>query len=693
MPTPSTPDRDAISAFLATIYGDAELNETASIAIWYTQPRAGDKPDRKFPTEWHTDVGEAADALASLPPSFSAYYGVCLHSRPQVDAAVEARNVGAAPQVLTKRKSFSRGFADTVTVVPGVWLDVDFGTEGHDQGNLPPDEESAMSIINEMPLEPSLLIRTGGGFHAYWLFEEPWEINTDQDRADAKAAVYGWNLLAIDTAERLGGWTVDSTADLARVLRPAGTLNPKHPGRLVASRAISDRRFNPDDFEIYAQTPQTRAQSRPVPEGALAPGSSAPAQLLELMLELDAGFKQTWERRRGGQFGDDASRYEQALASRVLAAGWSDADTLALLIQFRREQFAEGPKHDLYYSNTLATARGDAQTADAFDRVDEMVQALEEGFGGTEVPDEDEPEDDLGMIPELSPRAASTHTQASPNPLHEQPAPPPTNTPPDSVTPPGDHLELVAETDLINSVVPDFIAPDVSAVKKREILANVSEALRGSFPGHMVITGLIEYPAGTFAADAQYSVILNGAEVRLGTITCLLTYRIFRETILGATHVLTTAMKQIKWERLLRGMMKSITVRVDSHKGEEIQGVVVEMLSQTRIVWHDGVGRPSRQVSYYTTTGQIGLSLPQLRQWLQATGDRYSAQALSLELRAAGSEPKKVWFHHLDENGIRTRSQTRLWSAPWADAMIPTPQRPDEISPGSGELTEGQGDE
>lgn len=646
MPEP-VPQRSAAStlAFLSTLYGDCELSPSAALPIWFTQARPGQQ-DRRYPVDWHTDLEAAAFAIRALPASRSIYFGVCLHHREAVEAAVRRRNEGEAEHVFNRRLEYSRGFAETVSVIPALWLDIDYGDEGHDQGNLPPTREGAQQILDLLPFRPSLVVDTGGGFHAYWILREPWEIRDEPERQRAIDIIYGWNQHAKQAALANLGWAVDSTGDLARVLRPAGTFNTKHEGHVVAVLRESERRYNPSDFEPYAVTPQQRATARPLPPGALNAGASAPAELLEVMLELDAGFEQTWNRRRQGQFGDDASRYEQALATRALQSGWIEADVIALLIQFRREKFNEGPKHAGYYSQTIATARGDAASADAFERVDEITRRV------------DPP----------APLSVESASQAAPAPTPAPPTPSATPTP----------------TPAAPSQPPPVSAPagaTIEGAARVELFENVSRALQGSYPGRLEISSLIEYAPGTYHADQVYAVVLNGEEVRLGPIDALLTYRVFRSKVLANTHVLTAGLKQVQWERLLRGMLSAIEQRADAERGEEVQGVVLDMLRSSRVIWHDGIAHPSRMVSYYDPTGKVLLSLPQLRQWMQSNGDRMTPQALALELRAAGSENTRRWFHFLDDDGARQQVQLRLWTAPWVDRILPVAPRPDEVQP------------
>jgi hypothetical protein len=659
-----THDREQIHRFFELLYGDVE-RESARLPVWHTKPREG-RPDKKFPVLWSADTSSAADAVAGISPTHGIYFGVCWHDPALVEAAVRLRNPDEAPQVLANRLSYSRGFADTTTVMPGLWLDVDFGTDGHDQGNLPPTMDAARQIIAAMPLPPSITVSTGGGFHVYWLFREPWDISVSADRAAAAATVYGWTQLARETARDRWGWTVDSTGDLTRVLRPVGSVNHKHNVLVTVEDGALEPgadfpRYNPSEFELWAVTPQQRAAQRPLPDGALLAGVSAPADLLELMLELDAGFAQTWNRRRQGQFGDDASRYEQALATRALQSGWTDEDTIALLIQFRREKFNEGPKHAEYYRITLATARGDARQAEAFERVDALVRQAP-------------PAPPLQRQVQVRTTTEQSMAPLPPNGAEDTSEPPAA----DQTAPAGSvggalHLEVGVAIDPPSPPQPD---PDQHRV---DLLEGVSQALQGSHRGALQLRAVVKYESGNFREPPVYAVLLGDTEVRLGPIDVLLNYRTFRTKVLDATHVLPAGMKQVQWERLLRGLLTVIQIRAYSERGEEIREVVLDMLRSSGVVWHNNVDMPHRLVSYYGDDGTVLLSLQQLRQWMQAMGDRMSPQDIAHELRTAGSAPMRRWFYHLDGDGIRQSTQLRLWTAPWVDAVLPRTARPDHL--------------
>lgn len=76
----------------------------------------------------------------------------------------------------------------------------------------------ALAHIEQLQPPPSVIVDSGGGYHTYWLFAEPFILTTEEDRERAKR-------LQADWVKRVG--SDDDAKDLARVLRVPGTQNFK----------------------------------------------------------------------------------------------------------------------------------------------------------------------------------------------------------------------------------------------------------------------------------------------------------------------------------------------------------------------------------------------------------------------------------------------------------------------------------
>lgn len=91
-------------------------------------------------------------------------------------------------------------------------------------------KNAALDHVQTLDIPPSVVIDSGGGYHAYWLLDTPFELATDADRQRAIQLQRNW-------VDRVRG---DSGAkDIARVLRVPGTLNHKYsPAPTVAFQRV-----------------------------------------------------------------------------------------------------------------------------------------------------------------------------------------------------------------------------------------------------------------------------------------------------------------------------------------------------------------------------------------------------------------------------------------------------------------------
>lgn len=116
--------------------------------------------------------------------------------------------------------------------MPGLWSDIDYGTVGHKDGPatslpLPPDADSAFKVIEAAGLpEPSMVVNSGGGLYALWLFADSLEL-TDPDTAEELSEAWQHQLAAGATG--LGYRYGTGVGDLARILRLPGSVNRKEP--------------------------------------------------------------------------------------------------------------------------------------------------------------------------------------------------------------------------------------------------------------------------------------------------------------------------------------------------------------------------------------------------------------------------------------------------------------------------------
>lgn len=348
--------QESISSFLQEFVGDEPLSPERALVIWHG-PR--------LPFTKSISLDAAVNAALSPPAPGNVYFAPC-----RMDVRGLAQN--------------QRGSTDHVTEVPGVWLDIDFDDgDAHSKGALPPSMDDALRVVDLMPTVPTAIVQSGHGLHAYWLWNEPVVIQSDEDRNSAELLSFRWNQLARSICDRLG-WAIDSTFDLARVLRVPGTFNhktsPPVECRLIEDRTDWRRRYEPSDLgEYLVNIPDTRkrATAARVATENLGATLSIDYQLAKTKLEpmIEAlkthqGFRTIWERKQGKR--DDvagASEWDYRFAMSVVShlrnsgtvSAWSDLELLQLLSIYRQNQPADSKPDKAfdvrYLSLTLEKAR------------------------------------------------------------------------------------------------------------------------------------------------------------------------------------------------------------------------------------------------------------------------------------------------------------------------------------------------
>lgn len=173
----------------------------------------------------------------------------------KVDVYVSCATFDPAPDT----SKGERGKVSAACSIPGVWLDLDVGTEGHsDRANgLPNPEtvESGLLILQGQGVpDPTHVIHTGGGAQLWWLFEQP--LTEDLARFSL-----GWTESMRKLFEA-AGYGLDSLGDLARILRPAGTFNHKldepRPVTLLQGGGL---KYKPSELEPWLADVDLRAPS------------------------------------------------------------------------------------------------------------------------------------------------------------------------------------------------------------------------------------------------------------------------------------------------------------------------------------------------------------------------------------------------------------------------------------------------
>lgn len=178
-----------------------------------------------------SNIAGTVDRIAGTVDRAHVYTGAAAMSRSRYEE-IRAEN--------KRTRSNKRGGKADTSGMLGVFADIDVAGPHHAAENLPETIDDAVGIVEEMMLEPTLLVDSGGGLQALWLLHEAVIFDTgnaEMDRAVADGILSSWCATVADHANRIGGWHVDQIGELARLLRLAGTTNiksaPPVPVRII----------------------------------------------------------------------------------------------------------------------------------------------------------------------------------------------------------------------------------------------------------------------------------------------------------------------------------------------------------------------------------------------------------------------------------------------------------------------------
>lgn len=251
-----------------------------------------------------------------------------------------------------------RGEKAECVAIPGLWIDIDYGVEGHKKPNLPPTEEEALALVHEMGPAPSAVIHSGRGLQAWWLFREPWTFEDDADRDRAEGLTKAW-CHTLRAKAKAHGWDADQVGDLPRVMRLPGLWNRKGVPKRTRLLSLTEDRYNPDEFESYLMQGSEPCQiDSPNLTWAieLSPTAEPPADKFMLLSEVDQTFRLSWVHGRKDLQDQSESSYDLSLATRAFAANWSAQEIVNLLIAHRRKHKADLKLRKDYYERTLSKA-------------------------------------------------------------------------------------------------------------------------------------------------------------------------------------------------------------------------------------------------------------------------------------------------------------------------------------------------
>jgi len=358
-----------VKKFLADLFGNKPKEDY--ILVWQVN-------DKKT-SHWFKDIKSAANCITKYGSECNVYFGC-----------------GTAPK---KYPSYFRCKADEIAGIPGVWLDVDYSHPCHKKTGLPKTPEIALKIIKAFPLAPTLIVNSGHGFHAWWLFDQFKEITTSIIRAEVSDLLPKFAHYMLDYARVCGCENgVDPAHDLARVLRPPETINFKD-GYADPTSVFEDNgpRHSYDDFHAALTrfigylgddaTPYKRGAKTvtiaSIVEGqyTIDPNAEPPKEKFEALCAFEPRFAASWEASRSDFKDKSPSSYDMSLATMAANAEWEPQEIIDLIMAFRRKHgfdIKRQLKEDYFTKFTLPKAYETSQKNQAYDELDKISLSIQQ---------------------------------------------------------------------------------------------------------------------------------------------------------------------------------------------------------------------------------------------------------------------------------------------------------------------------
>ena len=158
----------------------------------------------------------------------------------------------AVNTISVKPANGKRGDENVVSFQTAIIVDIDIRSDAH-KGDLALFATNFNEAKSFLPFTPSLIIHSGYGLHAYYIFDTPITM-TDKNREEIKRRN---NLLLDVVRTRANGKKIDGVGDLPRILRTPGTFNfklGKDNAPLCHIVEDSGLRFTPDEIDKKLNT-------------------------------------------------------------------------------------------------------------------------------------------------------------------------------------------------------------------------------------------------------------------------------------------------------------------------------------------------------------------------------------------------------------------------------------------------------
>ena len=651
--------------FLTFLWGE---NPPGTILIWTG-------PDKI--SHWYTRLVNVNQEVERLAREQNVYTGVGL----------------AAPGYRTSTNR--RVKAHNVHAIAGLWADIDTGHPVHQKENLPPDTGTVLDLLDTLYYEPTLIVGSGHGIHAWWLFTKPWVFDGPEDRRAAQRLSQWWHRENLHPIVHQEGYSMDATHDLSRLLRVPGTLN--HKEKPVPVVLLNEDSIGPrvEYQELLDQIPEEFKAGTPVnwPRNSgsqdtvepgnleLDPRAEPPTLKLTTMLENDDNFRRSWERRRKNMPDGSPSAYDMSLARLAASAGWEDQEIVDLIIAWRRKHGISPKSHQSYYRKTLDTAREPIRREEAEEQLFTALQndrtrtapgrrnpGRAGGSAGTQ-PDDGTPD---GGTPSDGTPDGGTPSDGTPDggtPDDGTPGDGGDGIPGDGIPGdgiPGEETQGTAPGETPweegaedagaaedaggaggggpdeNGPGPEDEDPDENRRRIREILSDVM---------NIKINRVVKYRGD----PPEYWMSTDNGDITLGTANQLMNQNSFRSAIFAVTNTAVPTCNRTEWQRRLEALGR-ICEEEDVGEASKPVEETIEWLDRymTENTVTDQMEQAVVAQAPFTYRDRVYFFMDDFRRWVEShTGRKLTSHTMGQRLRRSGWHTEGVNFR-MTETGHRT---------------------------------------
>ena len=230
------------------------------------------------------------------------------------------------------------------------WADIDVEGGDHKKSKLPPDFNIATSFL---PLSPSILVHSGYGLHAYYLFPEMKPITNENLEESETLNKNLIDVIRLNAGDYKNG--VDYVQDLTRVMRLPGTYNYKlgrDDAPLCHIITTNDVRYTPQELreKIDALLPSKNDANKKRPSSMeklstnAATHSLSDDEVIEKIRHSKQGelFQQLFDSGDISKYNNDDSVADMALMS--ILPFWTHGDRAQMERIFSRSVLAQRDK-------------------------------------------------------------------------------------------------------------------------------------------------------------------------------------------------------------------------------------------------------------------------------------------------------------------------------------------------------------